>query len=300
MSLLAALLQTDRHLTAAELQTRVEGYPEDKVAFRRAFERDKDELRKLGIPLDISKTETAEASVDAYRVLDRDYYLHDLGLDPDETVALAMALRLIRLEGASADDALWKLGGAVDSAAPAELGAIAMGPAVMQVHEAIRSVVSVQFEYRDELRLVEPWRLEFRRGHWYLSGYDTGRQGQRRFRLDRIEGALDVLADRPASMPRTPDADERQPWEFGDEAVAHTALVAVDATHAGWVRQQLGTDAVIEQREDGSVVVQLEVNHVANFRSFVLGLLDAAEVLSPPELRADVVRWLEQQEAMSS
>jgi len=296
MSLLAALLQTDRHLTAAELQRRVEGYPDDKVAFRRAFERDKDELRNLGIPLDIAKTETSESTIDAYRVLDRDYYLHDLGLDRDETVALAMALRLIRLEGASADDALWKLGGAsVEDAAPAELGAIAMGPAVMQIHDAIRSVISLQFEYRSEIRVVEPWRLEFRRGHWYLSGYDTGRQGQRRFRLDRIEGALEVLRERPASMPRTPDADERQPWEFGDDAATHTALVAVDSTHAGWVRQQLGADAVLEQRPDGAVVVQLEVNHVANFRSFVLGMLDAAEVLSPPELRADIVAWLEQQ-----
>jgi predicted DNA-binding transcriptional regulator YafY len=42
------------------------------------------------------------------------------------------------------------------------------------------------------------------------------------------------------------------------------------------------------------VVVGLQVTNVAAFRSFVVGLLDGAEVLAPPELRAEVVDWLEQ------
>ncbi len=84
MSLLATLLQTDRGLTAAEIQRQVEGYPEDKVAFRRSFERDKDDFRRLGVPIDVDSRQALDGPIDTYRVQRDDYYLHDLGLDPAE------------------------------------------------------------------------------------------------------------------------------------------------------------------------------------------------------------------------
>jgi len=66
----------------------------------------------------------------------------------------------------------------------------------------------------------------------------------------------------------------------------------VSPTQGGWVEADLGGKAVAERREDGSVVVRMAVTNREAFRSFVLGLLDHAEVLSPPELRADMVAWL--------
>ena len=63
----------------------------------------------------------------------------------------------------------------------------------------------------------------------------------------------------------------------------------VDAPRAGWVVDQLGEEAVVERRPDGAVVVSLPVVNRAAFRSWVVDLLDHAEVLSPPELRADMV-----------
>jgi predicted DNA-binding transcriptional regulator YafY len=51
---------------------------------------------------------------------------------------------------------------------------------------------------------------------------------------------------------------------------------------------------VLERRDDSSVVLALPVTNTAAFRSFVLGLLDGAEVLAPPELRREIVTWLEQ------
>ncbi len=299
MSLLAALLHTEVALTATELHRRVEGYPEDKVAFRRAFERDKDDLRRLGIPISIESRETVDGPIDGYVIRETDYYLHDLGLDADETVALAMALRLIRLEGAEADDAIWKLGGAAfDDTAPAEIGAIAMGPAVTQLHQAIQRSLSVQFGYRGEDRIVEPWRLAFRRGHWYLSGHDVARDDARSFRLDRIDGSITLDLDRPATASRPPISAERQPWEFGsDDDETIRARVAIDASHADWARHQLGADAVVATGDDGSIEIELDVVNIVGFRNLVLGMLDAAEVLSPPELRADIVTWLQDQVA---
>lgn len=299
MSLLAALLHTEHPLTATELHRQVEGYPEDRTAFRRAFERDKDDLRRLGIPISIESRETVDGPIDGYVIRETDYYLHDLGLDADETVALAMALRLIRLEGADADDAIWKLGGAAfDDTAPAEIGAIAMGPAVTQLHQAIQRGVSVGFSYRGTERIVEPWRLAFRRGHWYLSGHDVDRDDARSFRLDRIDGSITQDTDRPATAERPPVTAERQPWEFGsDDDEPVRARVAIDASHAEWARHQLGADAVVATKDDGSIEIELEVVNIVGFRNLVLGMLDAAEVLSPPELRADIVSWLEAQVA---
>ncbi len=62
---------------------------------------------------------------------------------------------------------------------------------------------------------------------------------------------------------------------------------------AGWVVEQLGEEAVAERRADGSVVVVLPVVNRDAFRSWVLDLLDHAEVLEPDVLRDDVISWLE-------
>jgi len=295
LGLLAALLHTERPLRAAELQVQVEGYPQESVAFRRAFERDKEDLRRLGIPIAVERTESIDGSIDGYRVSQSEYYLHDLGLEPDEVIALSVALRLIRLEGVAADDALWKLGGAApdDDEGP-ELAAISMGPAVTQFHEAITNRATVNFEYRGETRSVEPWRLAFRRGQWYLNGYDTGRADSRSFRLDRIEGAVEVGDANTATEPRADASGERQPWQFGtEEEQTFTARVAIDASHARWAQHHLTEAKVVAQHDNGAIEIELEVNNVAGFRSLVLSMFEAAEILAPDELRSDMVRWLD-------
>jgi predicted DNA-binding transcriptional regulator YafY len=79
---------------------------------------------------------------------------------------------------------------------------------------------------------------------------------------------------------------------MGDEEPVCARLL-VDADHAGWAVGQAGGDAVDSHGEDGSVVLSVNVTNRAAFRSFVLGFLDHAEVLGPPELRAELVAWLE-------
>ena len=52
LSLVVCLLSTRRYLTAAQIREAVPGYPDSFEAFKRMFERDKEELRELGIPLE--------------------------------------------------------------------------------------------------------------------------------------------------------------------------------------------------------------------------------------------------------
>ncbi len=70
-----------------------------------------------------------------------------------------------------------------------------------------------------------------------------------------------------------------------------TALLLVDVGHDADVVER--GDRVVEERADGAVVVEFVVVNRAAFRSFVLGLLDHAEILEPADLRADLLSWIE-------
>ena len=54
----------------------------------------------------------------------------------------------------------------------------------------------------------------------------------------------------------------------------------------------MGEDAVVERRPDGSILVRVPCGNLPAFRSWLLGLLDDAVVLEPPEVRAEVAAWL--------
>ncbi len=295
INLVAALLHAERPLTADELRYRLPGYAEDHGTFRRAFERDKEALRDLGIPVVLEPVDdAAQPGVMGYRIRKEAYYLQDPGLAPDELAALHLAASAVRLDGADGVAALWKLGGEVAEQGPSGLGMAALPgtdhlPAVFAAISARRRI---DFSYRGRARHWDPWRLSFRNGHWYLAGYDHDAGEERMFRLDRIESDVVATGDdgafeRPAHIGVQPP-----PWQMGGEE-ALTARLLVDAGQAGWAATHIGPDAVEEWRPDGSVVLAVRVTNRDAFRSFVLGFLDHAEVLGPPALRAEMVGWLE-------
>ena len=300
LNLTAALLTAPRPLTAAEVAERVPGYPlpAGSATFKRAFERDKDSLRDMGIPLVLASIEGVDPPVEGY-VIPRDQYeLRDPGLEPDELAALHLAAAAVELEGLRGGSALWKLGGAPPAGngsaepATAAVAPLPATPLLVPLFAAVADRTPVTFSYRTEEREVEPWRLAFRRGHWYLEGFDRARGAERQFRLDRVEGA--VALGQPGTAATTPAparAGAPRPWQYG-EGEPVVARVLVDADQAPWAVDRLGEEAVAERRPDGAVVFALPVTNREAFRSFVLGFLDHAEVLGPPELRDDVASWL--------
>jgi predicted DNA-binding transcriptional regulator YafY len=82
------------------------------------------------------------------------------------------------------------------------------------------------------------------------------------------------------------------PWLLGDDTEVGAELL-VDAVQAEWAAATVGDASVVERRPDGSVVLRVAVTNRAAFRSFVLGFLDHAEVLGPPEIRQELIDWLE-------
>ena len=302
MNLVAVLLDTARPLTAEEIREQVKGYPEPGPTFHRALERDKEDLREMGVPISVETAPGMDPPRDGYRIPRDEYYLADPGLEPDELAALHLAVSTVQIGGPTDDEALWKLGGVIDVdglvATPGGGEPVASLPADARLPPLFAAVSErrrVRLTHGGIERLVDPYRLDFRRGRWYLTGLDHERDDVRSYRLDRIEG--EVLTDGPAKAFERPErvtsGAERQPWELGDEAPVE-ARVLVDADQAGHAVHLAGEDTVAERHDDGSVVLALPVSNPLALRSFVLTFLEHAELLDPPELRDDLVAWLEE------
>lgn len=204
VNLVLCLLSTRQYLTAERIRGIVPGYADaaSDEAFYRTFERDKAELRDLGIPLETGRNSVVDRT-DGYRIARRDYELGDIDLEPDEVAAVALASRLWETPelAAAAKGALRKLRAAgvdVDDSAPApvEPKVRAAEPAFSPLLSAVRGKYPVTFDYRRpgsteaQRRSVEPWGVVSLRGRWYVVGHDRAREAPRCFRLSRIVGSV--------------------------------------------------------------------------------------------------------------
>lgn len=291
LKLLAALLDTTVPLSAESLRSRLGGYPDNDASFRRTFERDKDDLRSMGVTISVEPVPGTEPPLDGYIVHSEQYAGTEPGLEPDELAALHLAAALVRVENLG-DDAFWKLGGASDATAGS--GVAGEFPAADRAGEFLNAIEQRQlatFMYRNVERVLEPSRVSFVRGRWYVSGHDQTRGAERVFRIDRIHGDIE-LGDQNAYEPRPARGPETvRTWEFGDDDPID-AVVSIDASSALWAHVHLRPDEIVAN-EDGSVDVHLAVRNRDGFRDWVLSFVDAAVVVSPPELRAEIIDWLD-------
>ncbi len=293
ITLMNALLGALRPVTAAELRRRVPGYPDDDNSFKRAFERDKDELREMGVPLLVETVPGVDPPVLGYRIRPRDYELRDPGLEPDELEALNLAAAVVGSDGGMGQRALFKLGGGATATEPAT--EIPADPDLVAAFTGVAERQALAFGYHGVARTVNPYRLEFLRGRWYLNGFDHVRAEERWYRMSRVEGGV-ALVGEAGAFERPVEAVpglQLEPWVLGGHTEAVTAEVWFDPEVASSVRHELG-DAEVRSDDADGLVVSLVVTNQEGFRSWLLSFLDRAEVRSPPALRAHVVSWLEE------
>ena len=112
INLVICLLHTRSFISAERLRETIPGYSDaaSDEAFKRMFERDKEDLRDLGIPLETGSLHNFDDEI-GYRITRGDYALPDLTLEPDEAAAVGLAARMWSSAalGASATRALRKL-----------------------------------------------------------------------------------------------------------------------------------------------------------------------------------------------
>jgi len=288
LNLLAFLLTVGRPVTAEEIRTTVAGYEQSTdEAFHRMFERDKDLLRRLGIPVELAPTDGWQVE-HGYVVEPSAYALPDPGLTDEERTALWLAAEVVRVGGqVAAPDALFKLGGAPMTASGEPLAASLSGgsESLGLAFAAIAERRHLLFSYRDRRRRIDPYGLVHRRGHWYV----VGRDGDK-VKVFRMDKAVDVEAGESAEAFLRPEgfrASEfipETPWEAGDEEMM--ARVRFDADMAWWARRQIGNRGELIIAGDGGIEALMPVANPEAFIGWLLSFDDHAELIEPPALRS--------------
>lgn len=287
LNLLAFLLTVGRPVTAEEIRNTVKGYdqPTDE-AFRRTFERDKDLLRTLGVPIVLRHTDVWEVEV-GYVVPTEDYAIADPGFTDEERSALLLAAEAVRFGGQATDAAaIFKLGGAASSTGAAITADLGHDLRLLgDLFEAVTEARRVLFTYKDRPRIAEPYGLGHRFGHWYLLAPEVGRPGiVKAFRVDRmreikVDDAVEMFKRPVGFEPRKALPDFTRPSEPGDPV----ARVRFDADVAEVaLRQFLGATEV--SRDSHSVTFDLPVTSESAFIGWILAFDDKAVIVSPPEL----------------
>lgn len=332
MNLALCLLGARRPLSKRELRTSIEAYVEAfgtgsgpaataDEAFNRMFERDKDDLRELGLVIDT--VEGVEGDV-GYLARHDSNRLPPIAFDAEEATALGLAARVwqqARL-AAAAGGALQKLhaaGGMPRQRGPADedeaAGADARGPgsrgrggvpeqphSTLEPHIPAREAAfeplmlacrdrrPVVFDYRKsnaaapERRQVEPWTLECWRGHWYLAGWDRTRKAERVFRLSRITGSVRSRSgDFTAPVPDQVTVRETvERW--AGESASRSARIRL-RHGAGYPLRARAT----EVREEADGWTELTIPYGHGLDAWLVEFGPDVVVLEPAELRADVV-----------
>jgi len=213
MNLTICLLMARYFLPREKIREAVEGYRGlSDAAFERTFERDKDDLRSLGVPVETGSNSALFPDDIGYRIRRSDFELPPLEFDAAETAALGLASTVWEQARLAEDTvrAVAKLRAAgvePDADRPAGLAASvgAHEPAFEVLWHAMLTGTRVRFRYRDVDRLVEPWTLTYRRGAWYLLAFDTTRGEERQFKVARVQGDPTLEGGPGAYV--VPDAD---------------------------------------------------------------------------------------------
>jgi proteasome accessory factor B len=308
VNLVICLQSTRRFLTAAQIAATVPGYehdpadPREHDAFQRKFERDKAELRDLGVPLEIG-TPSVFDTEPGYRIARREYALPDIHLEPEEAAAVGLAARLWRHAGlaAAASSGLTKLRAAgVDLDPTATLGVepvVTVDPTFEPLTAAVRVRQQVAFNYRPPEqdsttpRRLQPWGVVCWRGKWYVVGHDLDRRAARCFRLSRIVGAV-RRTGRPGVYEPPADLDliSYVARSSGPVERTHRATVLVRPGRAAGIRRW-AEEVVPGPRGDRVVLPFADLD---SFAGWLVGYGADALVLDPPALRDRVVARLEQ------
>ncbi|MVU82561.1 WYL domain-containing protein [Nocardia sp. ET3-3] len=310
MNLVIALLSTRQFLTAERIRDSVAGYEESASdeAFSRMFERDKNELRDLGIPLEIGPV-SRYSSVEGYRINRDAYELPDIDLTSGEAAAVAVAVQLWESPelAAAAEGGLLKLRAAGIHVEPdAGVSAVPAVPARTRGSEpvlgkllaAIDAGRSVKFKHRQSHgdpveRDVQPWGVVTHGGRWYLVGHDNMRDDRRVFRISRIDE--DIVEYGPANAVHKPeDLDLRS--VVGEV----TAQSPISGSATVWVAEGRGQEIrrlgpVMEDRVLGGrpgSIVEVPVRSRDWLARLITGLGADALVLAPEDLRDNVIARL--------
>jgi proteasome accessory factor B len=222
LNLLIMLLVQRRYVSKDRIRAILYADAPSAEAFEKSFERDKEELRSLGVPIEVGQMDAYFDDEPGYRIRADEFALPEINLEPDEASVVALATKVwdnAKLAEATTD-AVSKLTaagldldlGALDIAQPR---LSADEPSFEVFWEATLTRRPVTFGYQRPgydaplTRHLQPWGVVRFSGRWYVVGLDTDRGQERVFRLSRVVGKA-TMSGRPGAFEIPPGTDVRE------------------------------------------------------------------------------------------
>ena len=296
VNLTIALLATKRYLTKSEIFRTVEGYEGAPEAMERMFERDKDDLRSLGIAIELGTFDPIFEDEAGYRITPSSYRLNLGELDGTDIALLSLAASAwsgaaLERESTSALIKLASMGIDSDSEALSLLTPQVSGTDqnFTLITDSIIRRSEIEFEYVSgdlsrQVRKIAPYSLRGQSGSWYLVGLDREKDSLRTFRLDRI--VSEVTVTKKANSFDIPEPIPNQ----GSDEVRELALLRIRKNRGHQLRS-LAT--LVESGEEWDEI-RLPIVDTSWLLRTILWHRDDVIALEPPVLRKSVIDSLEE------
>ena len=300
VNLTIALLATKRYLTKSEIFRTIEGYEGAPEAMERMFERDKDDLRSLGIAIELGTFDPIFEDEAGYRITPSSYQLNLGELDGTDIALLSLAATAwsgaaLERESTSALIKLASMGIDNDSETLSLLTPQVSGTDAnfALVTDAIVRRSEIEFEYLGadlsrQVRKVSPYSMRGQSGSWYLVGFDSEKDSLRTFRLDRI--VSEVSVSKKVNSFEIPDS-------IPDQSTDETRELAILRVRKRRGHQLRSLSNLIEAGEEWDEIT-LPIVDVSWLIRIILWHRDDVIVLGPPALRERVINSLKELRAL--
>ncbi len=303
MNLTICLLVARHVVPKDRIRQAVEGYRDlSDDAFDRMFDRDKEELRILGVPIEVGQLAKGFEDEVGYRIRRDMFELPEISLEADEAALVGLAARVWQHASlaTATTQGLRKLragGVAVDESALTilEPQLATDEPAFDGVFDAVVQRRPIAFPHQSAGRLeptvrhLEPWGIVSWHGHWYVVGHDRDRDAERMFRVSRIVGNVVPIGKSHSYQP---------PADLDLRALA-ASLAPQHPNNSATVRVRAGSGVALRRRAARSVAIddewaELELPYGSgqSLADELLSYGSDVVVIGPDEVRADVVHRL--------
>jgi len=327
LELVSLLLKHRRPVPKPEIRQLLPHYQRlSGPSFDRTFERDKRELRSLGVPLKVYSIETGdevdnpaqaakyEAQELGYLIDHEEYYLPRLDLTSEEWAVISLVCagpqspaakdQAKALASLAQKIGCQKPGG---NERPSEIGlsanarpeAAAEAKVLGRLQEAVKEGIPVRFSYhsiqrdaRDQ-RQADPYLLVYNAGVWYLIAHCRKRKEVRTFKVSRIE-ELKLVAGQPRIViPKVFDKTKylgRKAWEMGGGKAVPVTL-KVDPDSVWLAKRELGSQAAWNKETNR---IKITVSNPDPFIRWAAANCDRVRVEQPQEMAKQVEARLQQ------
>ena len=292
INLTLALLATKRYLTKSEIFKTVAGYSGSPETMERMFERDKDELRSLGIAIEVKGIDPLFEDEQGYLIRSETFQLSENEFTKEELLYLTMAANLWHDSALGSDSkaALLKIqslsgpieSDAVNTPAVRDSESAAL---LSSAFEAVDTEQLIKFGYKGKERTAQPFGLYTRDGFWYLVAREEAEI--KSFKLLRIEGKI-VKEGKAGSFKKPPEFDLIKFLSNSRSEQEILAKVYVRKEQANVLRSKYSAKEINEEWDLMSIPYIYEQEIIETILWYGTNII----VDSPASLRSEVISRL--------